>query len=40
MKKINTLGNSLGGNRRSLNISHNFGDSSINDITLAKTKLN
>lgn len=41
MKKVHTLGNSLvGGNRRSLNISQQFGDSSINDGTLAKTKVN
>lgn len=37
MKKIHTLGNSLGANRKSLNISQNFGDSSLNDFTLAKT---
>jgi len=45
MKKVHTLGNSLvgggGGNRRSLNISQNYADStSINDITYAKTKIN
>jgi hypothetical protein len=41
MKKIHTLGNSLGANRKSLNISQGFGDSSLNDFTLAKTgKLN
>ncbi len=42
-KKIHTLGNSIGGpyNKKSLNISQKFGDSSINDLTLAKTgKLN
>lgn len=40
MKKIHTLGNSLGAHKRSLNISQQFGDS-INDLTLAKTgKLN
>lgn len=37
MKKIHTLGNSLGGHRKSLNISNHFGDSSINELTLGKT---
>ena len=37
MKKIHTLGNSIGVNRKSLNISNNFGDSSLNELTLAKT---
>ena len=38
MKKIHTLGNSLGAHKKSLNISQQFGDSSINnDMTLAKT---
>lgn len=36
MKKIHTLGNSLGAHKKSLNISQQFGDS-INDLTLAKT---
>lgn len=37
MKKIHTLGNTLGNNKKSLNISQNFGDSSLNEFTLAKT---
>jgi hypothetical protein len=37
MKKVHTLGNSLGGFKKSLNISNNFNDSSINELTLAKT---
>jgi len=37
IKKIQTLGNSLGANRKSLNISNQFGDSSLNELTLAKT---
>lgn len=39
MKKIHTLGNSLGNhnNKKSLNISHQFGDSTLADNTLAKT---
>lgn len=36
MKKIHTLGNSLGAHKKSLNISQQFGDT-INDLTLAKT---
>lgn len=42
MKKIHTLGNNtLGAGKKSLNISGKFGDSSINELTLAKTgKLN
>ena len=37
MKKIHTLGNSLGANRKSLNVSNNFGDSSLNEFTIGKT---
>ena len=37
MKKIHTLGNSLGNHKKSLNISHQFGDSTLADNTLAKT---
>jgi hypothetical protein len=41
MKKLHSLGNSLGGNKKSLNATHNFGESSMNEFTLAKTgKLN
>ncbi len=42
MKKIHTLGNNtLGANKMSLNISQKIGDSSLNELTLAKTgKLN
>jgi hypothetical protein len=36
MKKVNTIGNSIGG-KMSLNISQNFGDSTTNEISLAKT---
>lgn len=36
VKKINTIGNSIGGQKMSLNISQNFADST-NEISLAKT---
>lgn len=36
-KQIYTLGNTIAGNRKSLNVSQKFNDSSINELTLGKT---